>query len=357
MQVYIILFICLLILVLLDGKCKQSTLRIPLLFVAIFIIALPALRCSTSSADTLSYIYHFQYPDRGYNGEKTEPLYELFVRLLGVVSKDWRFFITAETIVAILPVFFLIYKYSKNLSFSLYLFTTFGPVIFFYLMYFGNIRQTVSLGFICLSQYYLMQKNYGKMNKIKSILFWVMASFIHTSSFIGILCFFIDRVKLKRKQIIYIIVGAVVLGGSNVLSFFSFLNAGDTFYFNTADLGATGSSFTLAFPLLCSSIMVLSRPVEEFNNSFWMKMFFFMGVLLMLFSNSIANNIDRFVLVFFPSAIIAIPAYFKNAKTSIYTRLFCYAIIIFYANRFFVNLTMQMLNVAGSPVPYTTYFD
>ena len=141
------------------------------------------------------------------------------------------------------------------------------------------------------------------------------------------------------------------------MSFFSFLNAGDTFYFNTADLGATGSSFTLAFPLLCSSIMVLSRPVEEFNNSFWMKMFFFMGVLLMLFSNSIANNIDRFVLVFFPSAIIAIPAYFKNAKTSIYTRLFCYAIIIFYANRFFVNLAMQMLNVAGSPVPYTTYFD
>lgn len=357
MQVYIFLFICLLLLVLLEGKCKQSTLRIPLLFVAIFIIALPALRCSTSSADTLAYIFHFQYPDKGYNGEKTEPLYEVFVRLVGIVSKDWRFFITAETLVAILPVFFLIKKFSKNLPFSFYLFATFGPVIFFYLMYFGNIRQTVSLGFLCLSQYYLMKEHLGKRNKYKSILFWLIASFIHYSSFIGILCFFIDRVKLKRRQIIYIIVGAVVLGGSNVLSFFSFLNAGNTFYFNTADLGATGSSFTLAFPLLCSSIMVLSRPIEEFNNNFWTKMFFFMGVLLVLFSNSIANNIDRFVLVFFPSAIIAIPAYFKSVKKTVYTRLFFYAIIIFYANRFFVILAMQMLNEAGSPVPYATYFE
>lgn len=330
-----------------------------LVLLAVFVVYLPAFRCADSSADTQNYIYHFLYPDRGYNGEETEPLYDVYVRIVGYLFHNWKFFITISTLSAIIPLFFLVYKESLNKCLSLYLFVTFGPIIFFYLMYFGNIRQTLSLGFLSLALYFLSSRGL-KDNYLKvSIINYLIASFIHYSSFIAISYYIVDRIRLTKKQLICMVLIAFILSQFNVISYLSIVKSDEVFYFNTENLDATGKSLTLLFPLVISIYMLSSSSIENFNDNIWMKLFFLQGLLLLMFSGSIANNIDRFVLAFFPSALIAIPNYFTE-HNQLKDKLFLMLIIGFYGYRFFTVLKMQLLQyfeVGSTLIPYVSYFE
>ena len=358
MLIYVYLYVSLLLGLIMYKRVNEKVGQMILVLLAFFVVCLPAFRCADSSADTQNYIDHFLYPDRGYNGEETEPLYDVYVRIVGYLFHNWKFFITISTLSAIIPLFFLVYKESLNKCLSLYLFVTFGPIIFFYLMYFGNIRQTLSLGFLSLALYFLSSRGLKDNFKV-SIINYLIASFIHYSSFIAISYYIVDRIRLTKKQLIYIVLIALFLSQSNILSYFSFLKTDDIFYFNTDNLGATGTTFTLLFPLIISVYMVFSSSIERFNDDLWMKLFFFQGLLLFLFSGSIANNIDRFVLAFFPAALIAIPNYFAE-HNQLKDKFFFMVIIGFYGYRFFTVLKIQLLQnieVGSTLIPYMSYFE
>lgn len=127
-----------------------------LLVVFLFI----GLRTEKVGADTYPYVSFFHDSKFYYLGEKTDIGFELIGRFLHLFGSSTEYFIFFSSAIMCYGLFFLIYKYSKNINCALLFLCLVGTSSINLFMYMCMVRQCCALTFFFLSMYYLNE--YGR---------------------------------------------------------------------------------------------------------------------------------------------------------------------------------------------------
>lgn len=168
------------------------------IFACILLIALFALR-HPSMGNDLGYGYFYGYLGQfKYISEKSwisvfteqflqyERAYILLNKLIGIFTVDNQIFLLVITAIALIPIFYYIYKNSDDVVLSTIIFM--GIPVFE--MYFSGLRQVIAIGIVALSIKYIESK---KLSKFILIIF--IASLFHSSAWIFLIAYPIFYIK------------------------------------------------------------------------------------------------------------------------------------------------------------------
>lgn len=171
----------------------------------LFIVLVTGLRSEYVGADSVQYYFSFSELNKMSLIRALDTRYDagyvLFARSVGhFFSSPYAFFF----IVALLTfsvAFFFFRRYSKHVFFSI--------LIFFCLEYadFSSLmRQSMALCFLFCSIPFLLRNNI-----VLFFLFVAVATQFHASAIVGILFFFLDKLRFSRRTIVIFLLSAIVL--------------------------------------------------------------------------------------------------------------------------------------------------
>lgn len=207
---YILLIITLSILLYLEKyKRKDQYFKFTSLLVLLFI----GLRAPTVGADTLDYFNYFIGRQKYYNldNRELEKGLEIYNAIIGVfTARIGRLYLLVNAFFCLLPVYFLIKKYSTFKTLSVLLFY----LICNYEIYFVALRQTLGMSFLFWGVYFL-----GGNSKWRGLIIYLFCSLLgyafHTSiiafSLIYMLLYF---VPIRKKFFVYMLITSSMLLGA-----------------------------------------------------------------------------------------------------------------------------------------------
>lgn len=139
--------------------------------------------------------------------------------------------------IACVPVFMLIYQKSRSYVLSLFLYLAFGEYVFA----FSGMRQGAAIGLVVMAYLQVM-----KGNRLKAIIWILLATTIHTSAFIALPILFISKIKVSKKTIILFLgVSGIILGFQGVI--FNLLRSYAARTYDDIQVGGTMFSVFLIF--------------------------------------------------------------------------------------------------------------
>lgn len=206
------------------------------------------LRAVSVGADTTTYVEAYQYIARTEWGslvQRTvlsafEPGYVLTNKAFALISADERFFLIWTSVLSLLPVIYLIGRYSRVpvLSFVLYIFTN------QYLFLIGVIRQTVAMSFVLMAFSIILDNKRWWIPK--ALVLIAVGTTFHTTAILAaalIPFYWIKKTDFKY----YVIVGAatalMVVLAPRIASFLVSRNKDYSVYVST-DMGGIGRLVT-----------------------------------------------------------------------------------------------------------------
>lgn len=211
---YIIIFLLSLAEIFQHDVVKKRQIGIfGLLVVFLFI----GLRTEKVGADTSPYVSFFHDSRFYYLGEKTDIGFELIGRFLHLFGSSTEYFIFFSSAIMCYGLFFLIYKYSRNINFALLLFCLVGTSSINLFLYLSMVRQGCALTFFFLSMYYLHE--YGRKKIIVIILLYLMAIMTHGSILFTIpFVFLLFRYNFTKKIWISLIIITYISAALSIIN-------------------------------------------------------------------------------------------------------------------------------------------
>ncbi|WP_366938419.1 EpsG family protein [uncultured Phocaeicola sp.] len=195
-------------------------------FNCIFIICLVGMRgYDIGSVDTINYVNYFLERQKSYHvdGSEVELGITLFNRLLRVFCVSGWQYLTIVAIITLLPLFYLIKKYSFNIHLSiLFLFIVLGNIIS---VYFVCMRQVLGMAFFIWA--IVIWLNKSKNYIIWYVLLLAIGCFFHSVIILpGIIFLLLYYCPISRKVYVSIAIISFLLGIMRIfdnLLIFSFL--------------------------------------------------------------------------------------------------------------------------------------
>lgn len=133
-------------------------------------------------------------------------LFMLFQYILHQMNADYSVFVMICSIITLVPMIWIFYKYSANYSFSIFFFFTMG----IYASTLNGIRQYVATGIILLGTGYLFSERKTGFGKYLIII--LIASQIHSSALLMIPIYFLCRRKAwSAPALVSVAVGVIAL--------------------------------------------------------------------------------------------------------------------------------------------------
>lgn len=123
-------------------------------------------------------------------------VYSLYNKLLSLISKKQQVVIIANSFIFVVGTVLFLYKNSNNFSASLFYFLTFG----FYFEAMNTARQSIACMLVLWVYHYSIRKKYKA-----SIIFLLIAVFVHQTAIVGILILILSNVKIDKLKIFSII--------------------------------------------------------------------------------------------------------------------------------------------------------
>lgn len=204
------------------SKYKRRMLLVGM-FIPLFLLA--ALRGISVGGDLEYYIPYFEESCRAKTIEETlsvsghEPGYLLLSKIIGIIIPDNRFYLIVTSFISLLGPFFFIYRCSPSPIISLLMYYSMG----FYTNTFNNVRQSMAMSLVFIAYTYLLINN----KKIYFILS-ILASSIHFSALIALLCYPLFKKRIGCKMQMYLLAASSVLfvlfGSSFLLYFINIIN-------------------------------------------------------------------------------------------------------------------------------------
>ena len=148
--------------------------------------------------DTEMYLYKYNKVNMfsdfwmAIKSETTEVGYSILEYLIGR-NFSFDFFKTIVAIIAIAPVMYVIYKYSKIPWVSILVFISFGTLPF----YMSGMRQSLAMGITTLSFVFIMERK-----RTKFILCIIIATIFHSTAIIFLPAYWFQNVIISKKNII-----------------------------------------------------------------------------------------------------------------------------------------------------------
>lgn len=165
--------------------------------------------------DTGYYMWIFEkYRDLTFDkisGMK-EPGFKTFIILLGKFFDNPQYFLLVCSAITIVFIFITLYRYSENLSISLFLFVTLG----FYISTMNGLRQYLVIATLFLANDLLIKK---KM--LPFIILCILLSTVHTSAFFMIPIYFFVNTEAWSARKIIVVIGfliALLFFGDNIVN-------------------------------------------------------------------------------------------------------------------------------------------
>ncbi|NLB36202.1 MAG: EpsG family protein [Clostridiales bacterium] len=143
--------------------------------------------------DTYYYIHSYELLQEGMDMPKFtfrgNQMFEILQWLCRRVTDDAQLFIFICAVISLVPVIYILYKYSYPFDLSIFLFVTMG----YFSLSMNGMRQYVAAGILVLGTKYFLSERKGAWYKF--ILIALIAYLFHSSAIIMIPLFFITRRK------------------------------------------------------------------------------------------------------------------------------------------------------------------
>ncbi|WP_210124713.1 MULTISPECIES: EpsG family protein [unclassified Staphylococcus] len=302
---------------------------------ALLMILIISLRNLGFGTDTLVYIEKFkkynlvdlsQFIDfLNYIDEKDKTFY-LIVRLLKFTGIEESLIVVLFSIIFLISVFWLIYKYSNNTLISIILFISLG-YLFFSLT---GLRQTFALTFTIFSYKYLRERNLYKFTILVAL-----ASLFHSTALIFLIAYPIAYVKLGIKHVLFLFLSIIVnllfnWQIYNILKNITFNDQYEYYLNNQESLNYSGFLIQLLIFTFCLLFKknILKKSSE--NITFYNLMF--IGLIFQLFASNIAVmfRISLYFSIFSIILLSSAISVFKDVNIKILVNILVILILIIY---------------------------
>lgn len=297
------------------------------LLTALFMIVIIGCRSVNVGIDTLSYADIFSNVNfwglkNSLNTMDIEQGYIVLQYFLGRIG-GVKLLLIVEACVLILPFTIIVYKYSRMLWFSFFIFITFDTFIFSL----SGIRQSLAIG--CTMVAFLFIK---RDNLVGFLLSALLAISFHMTAIFFLPAYWLNKMELSRKNIIIFIIGIIgVFLFSD--SIFQFLNSNARLEYNYIETGGT-LMFVFQMITLCIGIFYRKALLQEDKNN---KFFFYALFVTIAFFPLTRTNPTLFRMTYYYSAYMTlfIPNMFSVIKDkgirwlliSVYIVIFLYYFI------------------------------
>lgn len=200
MEIYIGIIIALLLL----SAVRNN--KIILFLALIFLIGLAGYRDLNVGSDTINYFYIFKGQ---IVGSDLEFLFEWLVKFVENIGEDFSFLLLLLSLLSVVPIGYVIYKYSHNYFFSLFVYTS----LFFYFNSFNIVRQSIAVGFCLVAYYFLEQRKYKRY-----ILVVLIGFLFHRSAILALLLYPLLMININKKIIYFTTVLSLLLSTTGVFT-------------------------------------------------------------------------------------------------------------------------------------------
>jgi len=205
-------------------------------FITLLLILLSGLRNVRVGTDTTQYLDIWSMLTAG-DFKSIDSSAELGFIYLQIFLKqyvNYNLFLLIVAALSLIPIGFIIGKYSKIYFYS---FLLFYSSILFHTLEFAALRQALALSLIVLSFHYIMKRNLKMYVPLLLIAF-----FFHKSSIIFFPCYWLYGIKLNKNTLYFWIV-LLIFSGVLSKTIFTLLNSMWRTDYSTTEMNAGGERF------------------------------------------------------------------------------------------------------------------
>ena len=345
------------------GAVKKKIVGV---FGLIIVFLFIGLRDKYVGTDTIAYVDFFHDPNFYYKGDQTDIFFEYIGRFLHIFGNSAEYYIFIISAIMCFGLFFLIYKYSKNINFALLLFCLVGTSSINLFSYMSMVRQGCALTFFFISMYFLFE--YGKKKWKIAAIFYILALLTHGSILFTVpFVFVIWKYQISKKIWLLLIVATYIIAALGVVSVGDILDVAFSYVggFTSKDYSTyVDVSFgqieqrgffnmnILPFSFFGGVLCWLSYN-KDIN--YWPVKFFLISVLL---NNIFSDNLmwSRLILPFSLFIIVAFP-YLISKINKKFVLPICFLFFTYYVYKATSQLTLMSLPFAQGNivVPYETW--
>lgn len=323
-------------------------------------------RNETVGTDTSTYVSFFHSSQFLYNGEPTDPFFELFARLIHIVSPHTETFIAMTGVVSLFGIFFLIQKKSEYKCLSWILFCISGSCFVTLFLYLSVIRQACSITFFILAVYIFFEEPFQKKKCIVySAIFYIIAVLMHGSTLVSFpFLLLIKKGTCFRKHTwVVLLLVTYTLAALNI----SFANTITSTIFQWIGPNKYGGYGSISFgfitprgvfnmillPFMALAMIVLFSAKKNFYKEWYVQCFLYSVLLNNIFFDNLMWS--RLILCLAIFLIVALPnaLSYKSFKIKM-----CYyvPILSYYLYKSMTYLATNFYDIGNIIVPYRSWF-
>ncbi len=336
---YIYLF--LLVILLIVSKTGANNKILLSIFIVLAVVL--GFRSDSVGMDTYPYIRYYAYVSDLTDGymERGWNIMLFFFKMMGFSAYGFNFIVALLTLIPYYIVG-ISFKDKKISGYILFLLYSLG----FYLLMFNGMRQFLAMSLILMGYKFLENKRI-----VLFIFFVLLATTIHTSSFLAFALLFIFKIRLNTKKT-FIALSLTYVTGIFLGETF-FLSVTGKYAHDIYDFGFRNSfMYTLVVGLLTNAFTIyIYEKNTSLQNNFWVKCNVVSVIVLNLLSNLVIG--PRIVYIFSITSVFALALYLRYSSKQVYLLTYLYSIVTF--SRFILPEILAY-GREGSLVPYSMTF-
>ena len=250
--------------------------------------------------------------------------YAYYNIIISSITNNFNLFLFITSIVCVLPVAYIIKKYSKNPLLSLIIYVAMD----FYFFLFSGLRQGIAFSFCFLSFKYIHDRKLFKF-----IILVLIAYFFHKSALVFLPAYWIFKLNVSKKNLFFfLILGTIIFIFKEAIMLFFI----DSFYDNYSLIISNSYNYLLMSILILFLCLIFKKNVISISpESSGYYIFFIISVLFLIFTSTgtnmqrIANYYYMYIVFLLPEVIESIRIKKKYVMYNvmllfILTALFCF---------------------------------
>lgn len=354
----VILLMCLLLILMTMNNPDFKNKKLVLIILFLIITVISSIRSYSVGVDTVQYYYSFKYIISHSWSTVLSLRYEIgfdyFCKIISLLSKNPQIIIIMSSVIIFPSICNFIYKYSKNVSLSVFLYICLN----IYFSHLNLMRQALACSIILLSLNFVIERK-----PLKFILTIIFATLFHSSAIIFLCIYPLYKIKYNKKSFyIYLIISVVgfLLCPFIIKVLINNLGKYQSYILNGKFVDSNYFGAVLKF-LLYLFLYAISHFLYYQNDNFCdenkYKLFLIMSGLTMIFQcmSIKIEIINRLVPYFIVAFIIILPNVIADVKKS-KKRFAMYMVIIFVCFNYWFIISLYRPNWTGC-VPYLPYWN
>lgn len=342
------------------GSRKQSNL----IFVieALVIMLVVALRNESIGTDTTTYCYIFLHP----NADAKDAGFGLYNAIIRLFTKNSDCYIFITAVFSFLPIFYSIWRDSRNKCFSIFVFVTMGTTILYYALYFASMRHCLAVGLLMLLVHFVRNKVLTSLPII--ILCNLVIGTIHLVTFVFLPVFLLQHwfnkgENISKSSLILLLILSFIIG-LNLQNYMQYISVIDVltegrFGYYLDYVSSAEYKIGTTIPLMLLAILFVYFSPDNFRNDLYF-ITFIIGVCINNLMVMAADS-SRFTLTFLFSSCIIIPNFFyefslcKKRKHEKYLKIGLFLVIAIYYSSKYIKTWNNIIEYDNATyVPYHT---